>query len=408
MNHIIIAVLVTFFAFQNSFAFEKHKSLIEGVLAKQQMSFANIEHRELGDSIQLQWSGLPHSNDVNILPLENGINLSYGEIVYLAGDFIGSQNCSISSSSSEQKAACFLKQFNALNRSNDPRICNSPITRVPAYRSYFQQLQEKLQQASRDGVSKKEYYRLHGFDISKDLNQLSCGGSVVSPLFPFGQYIKLAMKNFDHFIPGALVAYQTGHQVAIESALAAHASLMEGNIDNAKKLLQKAYAQNAYANHYLSDALSTGHMRTPRREMYDQSHLPAILKLLIANLMHDEDNRLGLNVHNHLGHSWKAYGDGMLDEDAAAEHRAVVIQIMQQSANAVYHAFISGDLPNNFDELLLLPIYDDITSINNHNPLFKLINGRVYKRKNNFDSSNDQYTKWWSGVLTLTQFIWHT
>lgn len=408
MNKNIISVfLITLSGIGNLYATEQYETLIENTLAQQQQSFANLEHKELGNEVQLQWTGLPHQLSNNILKLNNGLELSYGEIIYIAGDLIGDKHCSISSSKADEQEACFLKHFNALNEQNDPFKCQSPVTRVPAYRAYFADLAQKIKTAHEAGTSTADYYSQHGKKIAEDMNRLSCGGSFLTAFFPFGDYIKLAENNFDHFIPDAITAYKTGHQTALKTALIAHGLYQNNDLETAEQTLQIAYAQNAYANHFLSDAMSSGHMRTPRRLLDSKSYLPSVLNLLIANLMHDEDNVLGLNVHNASGHSWHAYGDGMLNEPIARQHRVITLEVMQKSADAVYAVFQSGKMPENFEELTLMPVYSEISANENHSPLFKEINGRVYKRKNNFDPNDKNYTRWWSGILTLSKFLWH-
>ena len=82
MNKNIISVfLITLSVIGNLYATEQYEALIENTLAQQQQSFANLEHKELGNEVQLQWTGLPHQLSNNILKLNNGLELSYGEII---------------------------------------------------------------------------------------------------------------------------------------------------------------------------------------------------------------------------------------------------------------------------------------------------------------------------------------
>ena len=72
--------------------------------------------------------------------------------------------------------------------------------------------------------------------------------------------------------------------------------------------LHDAVAQTAFGLHFLSDAFSSGHMRTPRVVLGREGSL-------LAGIMHDFDNQLGLAVENQLGRRWRAFGDGYLEAD---------------------------------------------------------------------------------------------
>lgn len=62
-------------------------------------------------------------------------------------------------------------------------------------------------------------------------------------------FFELTTINFDHFGRDAHKAYIAGHGVALKAA-------KEGDIE-------KAYTLNAFADHYLQDSFSAGHLRTP-------------------------------------------------------------------------------------------------------------------------------------------------
>ena len=69
-------------------------------------------------------------------------------------------------------------------------------------------------------------------------------------------YLDLSRLNFDHFGADAHAAYNAGHYCAMEEA-----AKPKGDLD-------VAYAMNAFADHYLGDLFSAGHMRTPRRLLH--------------------------------------------------------------------------------------------------------------------------------------------
>jgi hypothetical protein len=74
-------------------------------------------------------------------------------------------------------------------------------------------------------------------------------------------YLGLARINWDHFGIDARTAYNAGHSAAIQSAI---------NGD-----LEGAYSMNAFADHFLEDAFSAGHLRTPRRLLHKNTDLTA-------------------------------------------------------------------------------------------------------------------------------------
>lgn len=67
-------------------------------------------------------------------------------------------------------------------------------------------------------------------------------------------YLGLAKINLDHFGECARTAYNTGHATAIQKAI---------NGD-----LEGAYTLNAFADHFLQDSFSAGHLRTPRKDLH--------------------------------------------------------------------------------------------------------------------------------------------
>ena len=69
-------------------------------------------------------------------------------------------------------------------------------------------------------------------------------------------YLGLAKINWDHFGADARTAYNAGHRTALEAAV--------------KGDLEDAYTMNAFADHFLEDSFSAGHLRTPRRLLHSK------------------------------------------------------------------------------------------------------------------------------------------
>lgn len=368
--------------------------------------FASLEHRNLGDLVQLHLSTSNSSEGILKLTLPNGIKLSYGEIVMYGADMFGNPDTPVSNCAEKDRASCFKAQFDAIaikGKQNDKR-CSNPINQAVTIGNYMTVIEQELNQSRQNGQNDWDFYNQKDVSISKELNKLTCGGSFISAFIPFGTYIELAQVNYDHFAPDSLIAYKTGHRYALETALKAFTRKKEGKQEEAQKLLELAYAQNAYANHYLTDSFSAGHMRTPRRAIAQKVHLPASLNLLIANLMHNEDNKHGLNVVNAEGTSWIAYGDGYLYKPEAELQRAVLLDAMQRSADGIYNTFITGVIPDIYPEMNLFPDYASIEQLNQTAPLFKVENGVLLKRVKNNDYYDHHWTRYWSGLITLIQF----
>ncbi len=105
-------------------------------------------------------------------------------------------------------------------------------------------------------------------------------------------YAMLAKENQDHFAPRSWARYAQHHAEALKLAL-------ERNLD-------AALVRNAFADHFLTDAFASGHLRVPR------DALLGLAGALPTRTMHDEENVHGLWVQSASGFVWRAYGDDHL------------------------------------------------------------------------------------------------
>ena len=71
-------------------------------------------------------------------------------------------------------------------------------------------------------------------------------------------YVGLALINFDHFGADARIAYNAGHVEALEHAASGKSA----------QHLETAYAISAFADHFLQDSFTSGHIRTPRQKLH--------------------------------------------------------------------------------------------------------------------------------------------
>lgn len=178
-------------------------------------------------------------------------------------------------------------------------------------------------------------------DEDEDFDEATGGGGPGSPIF--GRYSGLALTNLDHFGVDAMICYRAGHIAAQQAAVQASKSA------NPDHDLMVAYAINAFADHFLTDLFAAGHMRTPRRKIYEYKsnlgfQLDPISAGICAKAMHDEDNKFGLWVENKRGDRWVAYGDARYRDLQNAANRAIMKKALQQSMDDVWNAFHTGNI----------------------------------------------------------------
>lgn len=366
---------------------------------KPQLRFEGGEHTAIGDSTLLRFvkdaPAIPASQVELHLP--NGLALTYGQVVALGGDFYGVPDQPISEGAT---AADRIQRFT--NAFNSLAVLPAANAEAKLILGVMQKEIAAIKQAIQDGKEPHEAYDALGDTLSEEWNKITGGGSVVSALFPFGRYLKLAANNADHFAEWALLAYIAGHAAALQQALLANASGDE-------KQLELAYAMNAFADHYLTDLFSAGHLRVPRKQLAAVV-TPSDLGSLITRFMHDEDSKFGLNVRNGNGDQWRAYGDKRYFDALSSANRTQVNQAVQVSADEVFAAYLSGIAPSaaNFGALKKLPDLQAVLNLpTNFSPLFRIEGNKVLRRKdvNNLNDTATVDDWWgWSTYLLLKDY----
>lgn len=156
-------------------------------------------------------------------------------------------------------------------------------------------------------------------------------------------------RNMDHFGRDAHEAWLAGHTVACQMAASGKTPAN----------LMNAYAMNAFADHFLEDSFSAGHMRVPRRYCYaggttgnlcakagHKSHFPLSTTVLTKlKYMHDEDCALGLQVSNRKDMSWTAYGDKKLLDVVDRDNTRICLDALKESVQQVHDAWDSQTVP---------------------------------------------------------------
>ncbi|WJK10795.1 phospholipase [Pseudomonas fluorescens] len=362
-----------------------------------QLRFEGAEHTAIGDNTRLRFveNAEPVLAQNVPLHLPNGLALTYGQVLALGGDFYGVVERPINEGSTP---ADRLQRFTAAFDT----LAALPASKAEAIQilSIMQKEIDAVNQAIKEGKQPHEAYDALGDTLSEEWNKITGGGSFVSALIPLGRYLKLAANNADHFGEWARLAYIAGHTAALQTAAAAHASQDELQ-------LERAYAMNAFADHYLTDLFSSGHLRVPRKAMA-AAVTPSDLGSLITRFMHDEDSKFGLKVRNGHGEQWRAFGDKRYFDATDADNRHQVNQAVQDSADEVYAAYSSGSVPTTSNALQRLP---DLTAVldpaNNFSPLFRLQGNKVLRRKdvNNLNDTATVDDWWgWSTYLLLKDY----
>lgn len=141
-------------------------------------------------------------------------------------------------------------------------------------------------------------------------------------------YYTLALGNTTHFHPHVTREWWRFHSKAVGNAI--EASKKTGL--DAVNGLQVALFEAAFADHFLHDAFSVGHMGFNR----DASSVAASLAY------HDRWNAKGRTIRDRLGRSWKTYGDGHLDAPQNKDGRAHAVDVATLSIEGVLRAFVLG------------------------------------------------------------------
>ncbi|MEB0044231.1 MULTISPECIES: phospholipase [unclassified Pseudomonas] len=363
------------------------------------LRFEGGEHTAIGDQTLLRFVEnaepiLAHNVQLH---LPNGFAPTYGQVLALGGDFYGIADRPISDGATpSDRLNRFIAAFDTLAVLSASKVEAVKILAV------MQKEIDAVNQAIRDGKQPHEAYDALGDTLSQEWNKITGGGSFVSALFPLGRYLKLAANNADHFGEWAQQAYIAGHIAALQHAAAAHASRDD-------KQLEVAYAMNAFADHFLTDLFSAGHLRVPRKALA-AAVTPSDLGSLITRFMHDEDSKFGLNVRNGNGEQWRAYGDKRYFDAIDSANRIHVNKAVQLSADEVFATYLSGTVPvaSSFAALKQLPDLQAALNLEtNFSPLLRLEGSKVLRRKdvNNLNDTATVDDWWgWSTYLLLKDY----
>lgn len=329
--------------------------------SKTKIGFNSSEHAVIGDAVVLK--GLD-SNE-NILTLANGVQVTYGELIALAGDYYGvPENPICLGTTPTEQEKRFLAAYQTLATGSQHAIYNLLALIKFEY--------DSVQAAMKAGQT--EYEAMKAI-VGKE--------TIEAIVYTGGRYITLAENNMDHFNDTACIAYHTGHGLAMQTA--AQASQLENKTAQQQQLAY-AYTLEGFANHFLTDHFAPGHIRTPRLALHKAygSELGSLFSLF----QHDEENFNGLLLENSQGENWYAYGDAELFEAKNNENKARAIAAVQLAVDEVYQSFQQGA-----EVVSKMNNYIPTASVNNYSPLFKVdsLNNTILYRENLSDPNSTTY-----------------
>ncbi|KAM7197430.1 phosphatidylcholine-hydrolyzing phospholipase c [Naviculisporaceae sp. PSN 640] len=342
-------------------------------------SFEFAEHASLGDALTLQWhDGQSYVAKNKPFTLANGLEVTYGQINGLAGDFYGTTKPISDPKDLQDQRSRFLRAFYWLaeDRTRNPKEAQTILGLLSTE-------VDKVSKAVADGQDPSEVYHTLP-DLNFQFQALTIDRPAECP-----SYLVLASINWDHFGEDARTAYNAGHSVALQTAAS-------GN-------LELAYAQNAFADHFLQDSFAAGHMRTPRRKIVEQAwgEVNRIAANLCAKYMHDEENAIGLSVRNPAGRSWTTYGDKRLLDKADIANKNEAWNAVRTSADEIFEAWKTGKVPAypNYGAWNWAPILSEVQQDNQVlAPLFT----RDGKRRDNLGKRCEKkYTNWYTYAKTV-------
>ncbi|KAK0430772.1 fungal fucose-specific lectin-domain-containing protein [Armillaria borealis] len=307
---------------------------------KGKLGFEYAEHCFIRDAITLTLAsgGKVAASDYRFR-LKDQLSLTYGQINGLAGDLYGTYDPISDGKNDRDRSARFVRAYNTL-ADGGPCVPKEAMDILAVL------------QAEDPSVV---YAQLP--DVSVKLELITFGRSGIPA------YLGLAQINWDHFGADARTAYNAGHSTAIQKAIS-------GDLDG-------AYAMNAFADHFLEDSFSAGHLRTPRRLLHKSTDITADA---CAKYMHDEDNAIGIDAKNPAGKSWTLYGDKRTLDSVNEDNKTRCVDSVQASANEIYKAYQIKQAPSlaNYQAWTFAPTLE---SANAHQTLATLFTFKNERRK---------------------------
>lgn len=411
--------------------------------------------RAAGGNLYENWKEAKIYDPVTLdLRISDKIYLSAGQIVALAGDFYGIPEAPICrggediTNPEDTKQRRFKNAFRTLMRLDQAKgletklngisdeakrqeIINAALTELYKLTKEIDGEYNKIYAGVGNKVLPSDTSHAHANTTNFNYHMHTCNSRF--GLFS-SRFKDLAVTNYDHFGEDALAVYQAGHDLALKKARKA---ALETDPEKRDKGLLKAFLYVLFAAHFLTDQFATGHIRTPRKAIYDYVHakwayylvdqLPftdGLLAGALAKAMHDEDNA-GLELENADGTKrWPGFGDHCYFNPANDKNAGFVQKTLKNVLETVYRVYqeslgsqasdnkVSAQVPeqsskkcDDYEYKLYLP---RVSSTETKQPLFKIdekTNKLVVRRNlTNPECSNDDYVEDWDPMTIYLRF----
>jgi hypothetical protein len=207
---------------------------------------------------------------------------------------------------------------------------------------------------------------------SDDVKYPSC---TAPGLIGMPTYLEVVTTNYNHFGWNNMKTYVKYHTLALQKAQQSFLKKTT-SASESRALLNQALIYNAYADHYLTDAFASGHIRIPRVQIknWAASRLPGFFKSLrgdlLTMLMHDRESislrtnkEEGLLVENSLGDVWTTRGDSNLHLGSFPNDpvRELPTQALTESMRELLITWQTGEIPEGqFKAAFYVPFHKGI------------------------------------------------
>ncbi|MBS1968973.1 MAG: hypothetical protein JSU04_01625 [Bdellovibrionales bacterium] len=221
---------------------------------------------------------------------------------------------------------------------------------------------------------------VHPKQRTEDIEYPSCDSTGVLGI---PGYLEVVSQNYNHFGWNNMVAYVEYHGKALQFAKRSY-DLRSSDSVQSRAYLNKAMIFNAYADHYLTDAFASGHIRVPRIQIKEwaKDELPGTLRSsrgdLLSMFLHNTESlnlrtrkEEGLRVQNSRGDVWMTRGDGHLNLFATDLDPTLALprQAVAESFKDILLAAFYGDLPEGvYQATQFVPFQNDMPLIDKLSP----------------------------------------
>ena len=366
----------------------EHPSVLAGPRRRPRTAlWGSGEHVLLGDHVGLP--GVPQGTKFGI-GIGGGPSVTYGQVLALAGDFLGIPSAPICQGATEDERQTRFNQAYGLTYQVSPQEMTAILRMIDDE-------VVALNKAIQSGGKPSDAYKQFGIARELEFNRVTNG-----------RYLDLAAKNFDHFGDGALAAYKAGHVRALKIAEAAGKGVLSQ--PGVPWKLEHAYIPNAFADHYLSDLFSAGHLRTDRVKLHNWSivGVPGTLIMCgdyLAKYVHDEDSRYGLNVENERGDHWRCYGDNSYFNKENQRNRELCEEAVKVSIQEIYQAYQTKNGAPVYGALKLIPNLTkarDWSTNQDHRVLFYFDGDKLLERNDVNNLQDRSYVECSTGLAVVT------